>query len=114
MIYPWEDEDDLRATDELVEFIVTNPVIGEDHLGRPLKNSVDSTIMVPYQGTQFNRLLKAGAVPGVKLAEEDKRRAMHYKGVDASSGWVYDATVLPRERYLEAQSYRNSLRPSYR
>lgn len=114
MIYPWEDEDDLRATDELVEFIVGNPVVGEDHLGRPLRNSVDSTIMVPYQGTQFNTMLKAGAVPGVKLAAEDPRRAMYYKGVDASSGWVYDETVLPRERYLEAQSYRNSLRPSYR
>ena len=114
MIYPWENEDDLHATDELVEFIVSNPVIGEDHLGRPLKNSVDSTIMVPYQGTQFNVMLKAGAVPGVTLAVEDAQRSLYYKGVDASSGWVYDATVLPRERYLEAQSYRNSLRPAYR
>ena len=114
MIYPWENEDDLHATDELVEFIVSNPVIGEDHLGRPLKNSVDSTIMVPYQGTQFNLMLKAGAVSGVTLAAQDSQRALYYKGVEASSGWVYDATVLPRERYLEAQRYRNSLRPAYR
>ncbi len=114
MIYPWEDENDLCATNELVEFIVSNPVIGEDHLGRPLKNSVDSTIMVPYQGTQFNVMLKAGAMPGVTLADEAAQRSLYYKGVDASSGWVYDTTVLPRERYLEVQSYRNSLRPSYR
>ena len=114
MIYPWEDESDLSATNELVEFIIGNPVVGEDHLGRPLKNSVDSTIMVPYQGTQFNVMLKAGAVPGVSLADEESQRSLYYKGVDASSGWVYDATVLPRERYLEVQRYRNSLRPSYR
>ena len=114
MIYPWEDENDLSATNELVEFIIGNPVVGEDHLGRPLKNSVDSTIMVPYQGTQFNVMLKAGAVPGVTLADEESQRSLYYKGVDASSGWVYDTTVLPRERYLEVQRYRNSLRPSYR
>ena len=114
MIYPWEDENDLSATNELVEFIIGNPVVGEDHLGRPLKNSVDSTIMVPYQGTQFNVMLKAGAVPGVTLADEESQRSLYYKGVDASSGWVYDATVLPRERYLEVQRYRNSLRPDYR
>lgn len=114
MIYPWEDEADLRATDELVEFIVSNPVVGEDHLGRPLKNSVDSTIMVPYQGTRFNELLRQGAVPGVALADPREQGTLFYKGVDASSGWVYRETVLPRERYLAAQSYRNSLRPSYR
>lgn len=114
MIYPWEDEDDLAATNELVEFVAGNAVIGEDHLGRPLKNSVDSTIMVPYQGTRFSELLAAGAVPGVSLQPVTARNDLYYKGVDASSAWVYQSTVLPRERYLEVQRYRNSLRPGYR
>lgn len=114
MIYPWEDENDLSATTQLIEFVAANPVVGEDHLGRPLRNSVDSTIMLPYQGTRFNDMLKAGTLAGVSLKSEERRRELFYKGVDASSGWVYDATVLPRERYLEVQNYRNSLRPDYR
>jgi radical SAM superfamily enzyme YgiQ (UPF0313 family) len=114
MIYPWEDENDLSATTQLVEFVAANPVVGEDHLGRPLRNSVDSTIMLPYQGTRFNDMLKAGTLAGVSLKSDERRRELFYKGVDASSGWVYDATVLPRERYLEVQNYRNSLRPDYR
>lgn len=113
MIYPWEDEADLSATTELVEFVADNPVVGEDHLGRPLRNSVDSTIMLPYQGTQFNAMLNAGTLPGVRLKATGSGE-LFYKGTDASSGWVYDKTVLPRERYLEAQAYRNSLRPDYR
>lgn len=114
MIYPWENERDLAATTALIEFVIDNPVVGEDHLGRPLRNSVDSTIMLPYQGTRFNALLQAGQVPGVSLKSEARQRELFYKGVDASSGWVYDETVLPRERYLEVQAYRNSLRPDYR
>ncbi|MCZ6894387.1 MAG: radical SAM protein [Gammaproteobacteria bacterium] len=114
MIYPWEDEDDLRATTEMIEFIATNPVVGEDHLGRPLRNSVDSTIMLPYQGTRFNEMLKAGTLPGVSMKPDEQLRELFYKGVDASSGWIYDSTVLPRARYLEVQRYRNSLRPDYR
>ncbi|MCB1746186.1 MAG: radical SAM protein [Gammaproteobacteria bacterium] len=114
MIYPWEDETDLALTTELVEFVVANPVAGEDHLGRPLRNSIDSTIMLPYQGTRFGAMLEAGAIPGVRLKSAARRRDLFYKGVDASSGWVYERTVLPRERYLEVQRYRNSLRPSYR
>ncbi len=114
MIYPWEDEDDLAATTELVEFVANNPVVGEDHLGRPLKNSVDSTIMTPFQGTRFNEMLKAGQLPGVSLKDGGRVHDLYYKGVDASSGWVYDQTVLSRERYVEVQSYRNSLRPDYR
>ena len=114
MIYPWEDEDDLRVTTEMIEFIATNPVVGEDHLGRPLRNSVDSTIMLPYQGTRFNEMLKAGTLPGVSMKPDEQLRELFYKGVDASSGWIYDSTVLPRTRYLEVQRYRNSLRPDYR
>lgn len=114
MIYPWEDETDLAATTELVEFVASNPVVGEDHLGRPLRNSVDSTIMVPYQGTRFSDLLRAGRVPGVSLKAEARGEDLFYKGVDASSAWVYQSTVLPRERYLAEQRYRNSLRPDYR
>jgi radical SAM superfamily enzyme YgiQ (UPF0313 family) len=114
MIYPWEDEADLAATNDLVEFIASHPVVGEDHLGRPLRNSIDSTIMMPYQGTRFRELLGQGAIPGVTLADDDTASELFYKGVDASSGWVYQASVLPRERYLEVQRYRNSLRPTYR
>lgn len=114
MIYPWEDEGDLEATTALVEFVVGNPVVGEDHLGRPLRNSVDSTIMLPYQGTRFSEMLRDGRLPGVRLRERTRRHDLYYKGVDASSGWVYADTVLPRERYLEVQRYRNSLRPDYR
>ncbi len=114
MIYPWEDEVDLAATTELVEFVVGNPVVGEDHLGRPLRNSVDSTIMLPFQGTRFHAMLSAGQLPGVSLRHGGDNRERYYKGVDASSGWVYERTVLPRERYLEVQRYRNSLRPDYR
>lgn len=114
MIYPWEDESDLSATTDLVEFVASHPVNGEDHLGRPLRNSVDSTIMIPYQGTRFNDMLREGTLPGVKLKNGGRRHDLYYKGTDASSGWVYQQTVLPRERYLEVQSYRNSLRPDYR
>lgn len=114
MIYPWEDEGDLRATTSLVEFVVNNPVNGDDHLGRPLKNSVDSTIMMPYQGTRFNTMLHNNELAGVTLKTNEDSRDLYYKGVDASSGWVYAETVLPQSRYLEVQAYRNSLRPDYR
>ena len=42
MIYPWEDESDLKATTELIDFVSKNSVNGFDELGRPLKNNVDS------------------------------------------------------------------------
>ena len=114
MIYPWETEEDLRATTDLVEFIVNHPIVGEDELGRPLKNHVDSTIMLPFQGTKFNDLFRAQAIPGVKLKAEIDNTLLYHKGLNASSGWVYEETVLPRERYLQEQEYRNSLRPEYR
>jgi len=53
-------------------------------------------------------------VPGVSLKAEARGEDLFYKGVDASSAWVYQSTVLPRERYLAEQRYRNSLRPNYR
>ncbi|MBT3786090.1 radical SAM protein [bacterium] len=114
MIYPWETEADLKATTDLVEFIVGNPIEGEDELGRPLRNHVDSTIMLPFQGTRFNELFRSRAIRGVRIKDEIDNSLLYHKGIDASSGWVYEETVLPRERYLLEQEYRNSLRPGYR
>lgn len=114
MIYPWEDESDLQATTDLIEFVVNHPVQGEDHLGRPLKNSVDSTIMMPYQGTKFNELIRTGRIKGVSMHKQAIQQDLFYKGTDASSAWVYQQTVLPKHRYLQEQNYRNSLRPEYR
>ena len=114
MIYPWEDENDLKATTNLVEFIAKNPVNGIDEKGRPLRNSVDSTIMTPYQGTKFNELILLGEMPGVKMKDNIDPGLLFYKGNKGGSGWPYDKTILTRERYEEEQAYRNSLRPNYK
>ena len=39
---------------------------------------------------------------------------LYYKGNHGNSGWPYMKTQLPKEKYMEAQTYRNSLRPKYR
>ena len=114
MIYPWEDEQDLIDTTEMVERIAQNPVSGVDEKGRTMKNHVDSTIMTPYQGTQFFDMINLGELPGVKMIPEIDPGSLYYKGNNAGSGWPYLKTRLPREQYEEAQAYRNSLRPKYR
>jgi len=114
MIYPWEDEQDLLDTTEMVERVAQNPVNGVDEKGRTMKNHVDSTIMTPYQGTQFFDMINLGELPGVKMIPEIDPGNLYYKGNNAGSGWPYSKTRLPREQYEEAQSYRNSLRPEYR
>lgn len=114
MIYPWENEQDLKATTKLVEFVAANPVNGIDAQGRPLRNHVDSTIMSPYQGTEFHRLMSENRIPGVEIDLSADPGLMYYKGNDGESGWPYLKARLPREVYEEAQGYRNSLRPQYR
>jgi len=114
MIYPWEDESDLIATTKLVDFVVNNKVEGRDHLGRPLLNYIDSTIMTPYQGTVFNEIFSRGEMPEVKINKNIDPGLLYYKGLNANSGWPYIETKLSKQRYVEEQVYRNSLRPSYR
>ena len=114
MIYPWENEQDLFDTTEMVEQVAQNPVNGVDEKGRTMKNHVDSTIMTPYQGTQFFDMINLGKLPGVKMIPEIDPGSLYYKGNNAGSGWPYLKTRLSREQYEEAQSYRNSLRPEYR
>jgi len=114
MIYPWEDDQDLLDTTEMVERVAQNPVKGVDEKGRTMKNHVDSTIMTPYQGTQFFDMINLGELPGVKMISEIDPGSLYYKGNNAGSGWPYLKTRLPREQYEEAQTYRNSLRPKYR
>ena len=48
MIYPWENEQDICDTTEMIEFIAQKPVNGTDEKGRIMKNHVDSTIMTPF------------------------------------------------------------------
>jgi radical SAM superfamily enzyme YgiQ (UPF0313 family) len=114
MIYPWEDEQDLIDTTEMVKHIAQNPVKGVDEKGRTMKNHVDSTIMTPFQGTQFFDMIQLGELPGVKMIPEIAPGNLYYKGNQAGSGWPYLETRLPREQYEEAQAFRNSLRPKYR
>ena len=114
MIYPWEDEEDLYDTTEMVKQIAQNPVAGIDENGRKLKNHVDSTIMTPYQGTQFFDMIQLGDLPDVEMIPEIDPGSLYYKGNHGGSGWPYLKTRLPREQYEEAQSHRNSLRPKYR
>jgi len=114
MIYPWENEQDLHDTTEMLRAIATNEVKGTDQQGRPLRNYVDATIMSPYQGTPFRDLILQGKIPGVKLNPEIDPGMMFYKGRKGGSGWPYRETVLPRERYEQEQALRNALRPSYR
>ena len=114
MIYPWEDEQDLIDTTEMVKQVAQNPVNGVDEKGRIMKNHVDSTIMTPYQGTQFFDMIQLGELPGVKMIPEIDPGSLYYKGNHAGSGWPYMKTRLPKEQYEEAQAFRNSLRPKYR
>jgi radical SAM superfamily enzyme YgiQ (UPF0313 family) len=114
MIYPWEDEQDLRDTTEMVKQIAQNPVNGVDEIGRPMKNHVDSTIMMPFQGTAFFDMIQRGELPGVEMIPEIDPGTLFYKGNYGGSGWVYLKTRLPREQYEEAQAVRNALRPPYR
>ncbi len=114
MIYPWEDEDDLKATTELIKFVAANEVKGVDELGRTLKNHVDSTIMTPFQGTAFFDMINLGELPFVKIKKNMDPGLLYYKGNNGSSGWPYTETRLSKERYEEEQNYRNSFRPQYR
>ena len=114
MIYPWEDEGDLAATTEMIEVIMSNPVNGVDHLGRPLKNYVDSTIMTPYQGTEFYDMAARGDLPFTTVKPNVDPGELWYKGHSGGSGWPYINTRLPRERYEQEQLIRNSLRGTYR
>jgi len=114
MIYPWEDEQDLKDTTKLVEFVASNQVDGFDSQGRRLRNHVDSTIMSPYQGSKFYDLIRSGGMPGVTLDPAVDPGRMYYKGNNGGSGWPYLETRLPQKTYEEVQAYRNSLRPEYR
>ena len=78
MIYPWEDEQDLFDTTEMVERVAQNPVNGVDEKGRTMKNHVDSTIMTPYQGTQFFDMINLGELPGVKMIPEIDPGNLYY------------------------------------
>ena len=114
MIYPWENDQDLRETTEMVEFIAQNPVNGIDENCRVMKNHVDSTIMTPFQGTKFFDMIQLGELPGVEIKQNLDPGDLYYKGNHGNSGWPYLKTQLPKEKYMEAQTYRNSLRPKYR
>ena len=114
MIYPWENEQDLCDTTEMVEFIAQNPVNGIDENSRVMKNHVDSTIMTPFQGTKFFDMIQLGELPGVEIKKNLDPGDLYYKGNHGSSGWPYMKTQLSKEKYMEAQTYRNSLRPNYR
>jgi radical SAM superfamily enzyme YgiQ (UPF0313 family) len=110
MVYPWEDEADLEDTTRLVHFVLNNPVAGKDVDGKQLRNNIDSTIMAPYEGTKFNTLIREGKIPGVSMKEQADPGLLFYKGVGASSGWVYDKSVLPHERYEEEQHKRQAMK----
>jgi len=114
MIYPWENEYDLSETLKLIKFVANNKVKGTDSRGRPLLNNVDSTIMTPYQGTVFSDMLMLGNIPGVKIKNNIDPGLLFYKGMGGGSGWPYEKTVLPKERYEEAQIERNLLKAKYR
>ena len=114
IIFPWEDEEDLRQTTALVEFIADNDVKGTDDQGRQMRNHVDSTIMTPYQGTKFYDLFRAGKFPAVEVKADLDPGTLYYKGNLGGSGWPYTRSRLPRDAYEREQAYRNSLRPEYR
>jgi len=114
MIYPWEDEQDLRDTTQLIEFIASNPINGVDEKGRSMKNHVDSTIMIPFQGTKFSDMIQSGKLFDVELKHDFDPGMLYFKGKKGGSGWPYSRTRLPKERYEGEQAYRNSLRPKYR
>lgn len=114
MIFPWEDEHDLRQTTELVEFVASNKVEGTDVKGRPMYNHIDSTIMTPFQGTKFLDMIRLGKLPYVEVDETIDPGNLYYKGMLGGSGWPYLRTRLSRDRYITEQTYRNSFRPDYR
>lgn len=114
MIFPWEDEPDLEQTTKLIKFIAENPVEGLDEKGRPLKNSVDSTIMTPYKGTKLYDMINHGEIKGVKLKNDLDYSDYFYKGIAGKSGWPYEETILSKERYGKEQVVRNAMRPAYR
>ena len=114
MIYPWEDEQDLADTTEMVKQIALNPVNGVDEKGRTMKNNVDSTIMTPYQGTEFFDMIQNGQLPGVEMDPQLGVESLFFKGNNAGSGWCYIKSRLPKERYEEVQALRNSFRPKYK
>lgn len=114
MIFPWEDESDLEQTTKLVKFIAENPVEGLDEKGRPLKNSVDSTILMPYKGTKLYDMINRGELKGVKLKKDLDYSDYFYKGIAGKSGWPYEGTALSKERYEKEQTLRNAMRPIYR
>jgi len=114
MIYPWEDQNDIAATNKLVEFVAANKVNGSDEKGRELHNHVDATIMSPYQGTKFYDMILLGSIPGVEIDATQDPGELFYKGASGSSGWPYKKTRLLQSEYVAVQKYRNSLRPDYR
>jgi len=114
MIYPWENEDDLKSTTNMIEFISNNPVNGVDEHGRPLLNNIDSTIMTPYQGTVFNDMLMLGKIPGVGIKNNLDPGLLFYKGTNGTSGWPYTMTELSQQRYEEEQQKRIAFRAKYR
>ena len=114
MIYPWEDEKDLAETNRLVEYITTSPVKAKDEKGRQMYNHVDATIMSPYQGTKFFDMIRLGQLPDVEINLDSDPGDYYYKGESGTSGWPYLKSRLPRSEYVQVQTYRNSLRPSYR
>ena len=114
MIFPWENEQDLHETSRLVEFVASNKVEGTDDQGRTMFNHVDSTIMTPFQGTKFLDMIKLGELPDVEINEIVDPGNLYYKGMLGGSGWPYSKSRLPKERYINAQTYRNSFRPEYR
>lgn len=114
VIYPWEVEQDLFETTEMVKQVAQNPVNGIDEKGRIMKNHVDSTIMTPFQGTQSIDMIQLGELPGGKMINEINPEILFYKGNNAGSGWPYLKTRPPKEQYEEAQAFRKSLRPKYR
>ena len=99
MIYPWEDEQDLFDTTEMVKQVAQNKVNGVDEKGRTMKNHVDSTIMTPFQGTQFFDMIQFGDLPGVKMIPGIDSGNLYYKGNHAGSGWPYLKTRLHKEQY---------------
>lgn len=65
------------------------------------------TMIYPWEDEQ-------GKLSGVEMKKDLDPGNLYYKGTHGGSGWPYIKTKLPRERYEEAQAYRNSLRPEYR
>jgi len=114
MLYPWQDEASLQKTVDMVEAIMKIKVNGKDPKGRPLLNHVDSTIMSPYQGTDFYDMIESGNMEGVELIPDLDPGLLFYKGEGGSSGFPYSKSRLPYEAYKAVQDHINGLRPDYR